>query len=185
MRRSPPSPPPPSTISLCGLLGLCVSLCHEACAIIRDVQCQREADGGRLAAELKDPTDPRTYLTAADERAQRCVIAGLRTMYGDTLDIVGEEEEDDDEVTVGDSQSASPAEASGMDGGYDVPAALQQLFLRDVVVFVDPVDGTREFVEGRLEAVQCLIGVAYRGRPIAGAVGLPFLATESGSTVVA
>ena len=29
------------------------------------------------------------------------------------------------------------------------------------------VDGTREFVEGRLGAVQCLIGIAYRGRPVA------------------
>jgi fructose-1,6-bisphosphatase/inositol monophosphatase family enzyme len=36
------------------------------------------------------------------------------------------------------------------------------------------VDGTREFVEGRLGAVQCLIGIAYRGRPVAGVIGLPF-----------
>lgn len=41
-------------------------------------------------------------------------------------------------------------------------------------VFVDPVDGTREFVEGRLQAVQTLVGVAYMGRSIAGAVGIPF-----------
>ena len=30
--------------------------------------------------------------------------------------------------------------------------------LEDVCVFVDPVDGTREFVEGRLENCQCLVG---------------------------
>jgi 3'-phosphoadenosine 5'-phosphosulfate (PAPS) 3'-phosphatase len=41
-------------------------------------------------------------------------------------------------------------------------------------IFVDPVDGTREFVEGRLQAVQTLIGVSYMGRSIAGAVGIPF-----------
>lgn len=32
----------------------------------------------------------------------------------------------------------------------------------------------REFVEGRLEAVQSLLGISYRGRAIAGVVGLPF-----------
>lgn len=41
-------------------------------------------------------------------------------------------------------------------------------------IFVDPVDGTREFVEGRLQSVQTLIGISYMGRSIAGAVGIPF-----------
>ena len=40
--------------------------------------------------------------------------------------------------------------------------------------FVDPLDGTREFVEGRLDAVQCLVGVAVGDTPVCGAVGLPF-----------
>ena len=57
----------------------------------------------------------------------------------------------------------------------DTPDASEWKEPMDVLtVFVDPVDGTREFVEGRLGAVQCLIGVACRGRAVAGAVGLPF-----------
>ena len=55
-----------------------------------------------------------------------------------------------------------------------VPEDLRHLAARDLCVFVDPVDGTREFVEGRLEAVECLLGVAYRGRAVAGVMGLPF-----------
>ena len=56
-----------------------------------------------------------------------------------------------------------------------VPEDLRHpLAARDLCVFVDPVDGTREFVEGRLEAVECLVGVAYRGRAVAGVMGLPF-----------
>ena len=43
---------------------------------------------------------------------------------------------------------------------------------------MDPVDGTRELVEGRLQAVQTLVGVAVRGRAVAGAVGLPFPCQE-------
>ena len=44
--------------------------------------------------------------------------------------------------------------------------------------------GTREFVEGRLANVQSLVGVARRGRPVAGAVGLPFAAAGSDPVVV-
>ena len=45
---------------------------------------------------------------------------------------------------------------------------------------MDPVDGTRELVEGRLGAVQTLVGVAVRGRALAGAVGLPFPCHQEG-----
>jgi hypothetical protein len=31
--------------------------------------------------------------------------------------------------------------------------------LSSIVIYVDPMDGTREFVEGRLGNVQCLIGI--------------------------
>ena len=51
--------------------------------------------------------------------------------------------------------------------------------IEELTVFVDPLDGTREFVEGRLAAVQSLVGVAWRGRAVAGAVGLPFSAGAS------
>ena len=57
---------------------------------------------------------------------------------------------------------------------YLLPPELSQLVTGDVTVFIDPLDGTREFVEGRLEAVQCLVGVAYRGRAVAGVVGVPW-----------
>ena len=38
--------------------------------------------------------------------------------------------------------------------------------------------GTREFVEQRLQNVLCLIGVAVRGRAVAGAIGVPFPAGD-------
>ena len=57
------------------------------------------------------------------------------------------------------------------------PAEFAALVPEDIVVFIDPVDGTREFVQGRLDSVQTLIGIAWRGRavaaltPIAGSTG--------------
>jgi 3'-phosphoadenosine 5'-phosphosulfate (PAPS) 3'-phosphatase len=50
----------------------------------------------------------------------------------------------------------------------------EEIPLEDLALFVDPLDGTREFVEGRLQNVACLIGIARKNRPIAGVVCLPF-----------
>ena len=61
------------------------------------------------------------------------------------------------------SVTSSPANTTS----FTVPA-------NDVTIFVDPLDGTREFVEGRIRNVQTLIGVSVRGMAVAGAVGLPF-----------
>ena len=44
-----------------------------------------------------------------------------------------------------------------------------------LIIFIDPMDGTREFVENRIENVQCLIGITLNGKPIAGAVGMPMV----------
>jgi len=49
-----------------------------------------------------------------------------------------------------------------------------EINLSDVTVFVDPLDGTREFVEGRLENCQVLVGIAIDGESVAGAIGIPF-----------
>lgn len=43
-----------------------------------------------------------------------------------------------------------------------------------MTVYIDPLDGTREFVEGRVLNVQCLIGIIFDGKPVGGVVGLPF-----------
>ena len=42
------------------------------------------------------------------------------------------------------------------------------------MVWVDPLDGTREFTEGRLEGVTVLIGVAANGKAIGGIIHQPF-----------
>lgn len=45
----------------------------------------------------------------------------------------------------------------------------------EIIIFIDPMDGTREFVEGRIHNVQCLIGITLNGMPVAGAMGLPMV----------
>lgn len=50
----------------------------------------------------------------------------------------------------------------------------------DVTVWVDPLDGTREFVEGPefWSGVTVLIGVAVKGVPVAGVIHQPFVGTD-------
>lgn len=101
--------------------------------------------------------------------------------------IIGEEEEGDDGTgSLGESEDDSEDDLAvvlcRVDTEFDhAPSELRSAPVADVCVFVDPVDGTKEFVEGRLEAVQTLIGVSVRGRSVAGAVGIPFMPPWKGS----
>ena len=140
-------------VGLCDLLSASRGLVAEACDIIRSVQREREDAGAagrqKIQAELKDPSDDRTYLTIADTRAQRHILAGLRARFGTALDIVGEEEEEAPEEAAcapGPARAAESAVGTELDPSYIIPPECAELLLQDVTVFVDPVDGTREFV---------------------------------------
>jgi 3'-phosphoadenosine 5'-phosphosulfate (PAPS) 3'-phosphatase len=159
------------TVRLLDILSTCVDAAQKGCEEIRAVQARR-ASSGQLASTMKDIDDPRSALTEADLNAQKAVVDRIRATWPN-LRIVGEEDEDEtNEVDVSDPElqlrrdlcdvSSSPSLA-----GWSEPVEV-------LTVFVDPVDGTREFVEERLDAVQCLVGVACRGRAVAGAIGLPF-----------
>ena len=160
---------PAEDVSLVELLSTCVDAARKGCDEIRAVQHRRSTAGGALASTRKDADDPRSALTEADTAAQIAIVNALRTAWPG-LRIVGEEEEEE-----------SPDEGAALrrdlldDACAPHPATTAWREPLDVLtVFVDPVDGTREFVEGRLDAVQCLIGIACRGRAVAGAIGLPF-----------
>ena len=149
------------TVALRELVSTCVDACGRGCARIRDVQ-----QSGDLGAQLKIAGDARSALTAADVAAQAAIVGSLRRAWPG-LRVVGEE--DDAAVGDGDAELATPLRT-------DLCGALpdERADLDDVIVYVDPLDGTREFVEGRLDKVQSLVGVAVRGRPAGGAVGRPF-----------
>ena len=168
------------------LLQSCAELAHLAGETIRAVQREREQPQGgggggsaALGATLKDAGDDRSYLTTADLRAQKVIVDGLRAQFP-ALSLVGEEDEAEEGVgALADPASWLPdaAAAAGCVLGVaadGLPAELDSVALAELVVFIDPVDGTREFVQGRLEACQTLIGISWRGRAIAGVVGLPF-----------
>ncbi len=71
------------------------------------------------------------------------------------------------------------AEAETEAGSTSHPNPHHQVELNQLCLYIDPMDGTREFVEQRLHNVQCLIGITYMGHPIGGVIGLPFVSLDS------
>ena len=181
-----------ATVDLTDLLSTCVDACERGCAEIRRVAAQldRNNEGGVRQVDYKIAGDPRSALTAADLAAQLAVVEPLATAWPG-LRIVGEEDLACDVGAAADGAvcaspliEVQPVPVLRRDrcDGLRKYASIAQEERRDIVeaslervtVFVDPLDGTREFVEGRLENAQCLVGGAVAGRAVAGAVGLPF-----------
>jgi len=108
--------------------------------------------------------------TEADRASQKCIIGSLLKIYP-ALNIIGEEED------------IHPSELKDecIDDLYDAevlskpcPEDLVAVKPDDVTIWVDPLDGTREFTEGLYDHVTVLIGISMNGKPIAGVIHQPF-----------
>ncbi|VDP85076.1 unnamed protein product [Echinostoma caproni] len=113
----------------------------------------------------------------ADRDAQRCIVGSLtKTFPG--LKVIGE------------YQNNGLAAAAELDADvlkHQCPTAYKSTTLSDMVVWVDPLDGTMEFTEvssrlvcknrnplgGLVQYVTILIGVAVSGKPVAGVIAQP------------
>mmetsp|Transcript_8075 Transcript_8075/g.24067 ORF Transcript_8075/g.24067 Transcript_8075/m.24067 type:complete len:352 (-) Transcript_8075:1443-2498(-) len=173
---------PVAALQIGPLLSSCVDACQRGCAEIRSVQASRERSGGDLAVELKDSDDARSALTEADSAAQRAIVGALRATWGAELNVVGEEDDENSDMVL----TGLNFEPLKLDLFEDDIGETPEIDAEDVTVFVDPLDGTREFVEGRLANCQSLVGIAIDGEAVAGAIGIPFPAGDlsTDSTVI-
>ncbi|XP_058817450.1 3'(2'),5'-bisphosphate nucleotidase 1-like [Topomyia yanbarensis] len=60
------------------------------------------------------------------------------------------------------------------------PEALKQVKETDLVIWVDPLDGTGEYTEGFLEGVMVLIGIAVNDRAVGGVIHQPYFKADTG-----
>ena len=169
-------------ICLVELLSTCVDACERGMSEIRRVAAALErTDAGAVAdVDYKIAGDARSALTAADVAAQAAIVPPLEAAWPGLV-VVGEEDLACDvgaaadgavcasELAVARAEDDAPLRRDRVDFEKQKRVATGR-----VAVFVDPLDGTREFVEGRLENVQTLVGVSVDGEAVAGAVGLPF-----------
>ena len=172
-------------LSLRDLLNSASEAALRAGEIIRKVDSQRNTGKNSIGAVMKDSSCDRSWVTTADVEAEELMCAILRQAFPD-LTIVGEEgcgsSNNNNEIinaiqkniTEKMTESSPPLPPHSSVTTVHIPAEYESVPLSSVVVFIDPLDGTREFVEGRIRNVQTLIGVSVRGRAVGGVVGLPF-----------
>jgi 3'(2'), 5'-bisphosphate nucleotidase len=112
-------------------------------ASARVAELYAEHVAGAIAVEMKRPGDP---VTVADKEANQLICAALAARFPGA-GVVAEE--------------SAPT-----------PTELAALGVLDRVFFVDPLDGTREFVD-RVPEFAVMIGLAEGGRATAGVVATP------------
>ncbi|XP_026482765.1 3'(2'),5'-bisphosphate nucleotidase 1-like isoform X1 [Ctenocephalides felis] len=147
-----------------------VAIADMAGTLIRNV-----LKAGELGVVHKGKDDPQTE---ADRSAQRCIMASLLKSFPD-LTVIGEE---------GQLNLNIPEEWIVTTGAQDVlerkclpeHSSIQE---KDIVVWVDPLDGTQEFTKGNLDNVTVLIGIAVDGKAIGGVIHQPFFENSKGRTI--
>ena len=194
-----------TTIDISQLLSTCIDACRRGCEVIRNVRHKSLHSSDVLDSVLyKIADDPRSALTEADGASQKVIIECLNQCWEHEINrgrirIVGEEEDDHSTDLEGDKSfdTAYSEDILSHFDNYncqrpDVEPILRDLFGEEtaegsskkklvgvkgdeIIIFIDPMDGTREFVEGRIQNVQCLIGITLNGMPVAGAMGMPMV----------
>ena len=180
------------------LLSVCIYANLEACQIIRqyyyheslkDKSSSNSSNNSNNSIRYKEEGDSRSVVTKADIDAQCKIMSILRKQepWGPHIHIIGEE--DDDEVSTS-STPTTTTNHNNEDEDEAISNILQQIFpqtthnveeendesvpMDELCIFIDPLDGTREFVENRIQNVGCLIGITRNGKAIAGTIGVPF-----------
>lgn len=148
------------TAQLGHLLTVIDALCQRASTVVRDVY-----EDGSLAIRTKD--DAKDVQTRADRRSERVIVGGLQRHFPGVR-VVGEEGELGDVLT----ERADNSAPQQYDASADWPDALP---LNRVTVWVDPLDGTQELIDGFVHRVTILVGIALDDDPIAGVIAQPFV----------
>lgn len=163
------------TSSPCLLLRLVASsftIAEKAQSIVHKVM-----QGGDLG--IVEKTAANDLQTKADRLVQKSICASLARKFP-KLTIIGEEdlpagEVDEELIEAGHSEEILK---------YACPAQYNNIKEEDLVVWVDPVDGTKEYTEGLLDHVTVLIGIAYGGKAIAGVINQPYYNYQAGADAV-
>lgn len=108
--------------------------------------------------------------TEADRSAQQCIVASLANQFPN-VKVIGEEGVTD--------LTNIPSDwiITDMDQEFlkkSCPESLQNVNESDVVIWVDPLDGTSEYTKGYLEHVTVMIGLSVCNRSVGGVIHQPY-----------
>ncbi|XP_015921481.1 3'(2'),5'-bisphosphate nucleotidase 1 isoform X2 [Parasteatoda tepidariorum] len=143
------------------LMSASVTVANQAGKIIREIMKK-----GNLGIVDKGIND---IQTEADRSAQRCIVNSLSKHFP-KVTIIGEETlekiENEDGLLINLNNCESIAASC--------PDDLQSVKEEDVVIWVDPLDGTAEYTQGLLDHVTVLIGLAVKGKAVGGVIHQPY-----------
>ncbi|XP_038616706.1 3'(2'),5'-bisphosphate nucleotidase 1 isoform X1 [Tachyglossus aculeatus] len=154
------------------LVASAYSIAQKAGTIVRNVMA-----GGDL--DIVEKTGALDLQTKADRLVQMSICSSLARKFP-KLTIIGEEDLPSQDV------DQELIESGQWDEILKKPCPVQYNSIKeeDLVVWVDPLDGTKEYTEGLLDNVTVLIGIAYEGKAIAGVINQPYYNYQAGSDVV-
>jgi len=167
------------TVDLQQLLDVCIEVAERAGAIIRHVR-----ESGQLNAVNKHENDP---VTRADFAAQTLIFGTLKRLWP-KLGFIGEE----DQAKCGGSDVAELLEfakhatlrcsdaSERAKMSVNIPLNMRTIPVNELCVYVDPLDGTREYTRGSNEPVMVLIGITRNNVPYVGVTHQPFVDGEHG-----
>lgn len=108
--------------------------------------------------------------TEADRSVQRCIVASLSKQFPN-VKIIGEEGVTDIKNVPNDWIITE------LDQDFlknTCPESLMHVNEKEVVIWVDPLDGTSEYTQGILESVTVLIGLSVKNRAVGGIIHQPY-----------
>ncbi|CDW83402.1 3 (2)-bisphosphate nucleotidase 1-like [Stylonychia lemnae] len=175
------------SINVAEFISACVYLAEESGKIIRDVWNSGVLDKQSKAHDMSP-------VTIADLRVQKNINENLQKLFP-TLTIEGEEDKstyDKYEATIRtedisldfiNSELLNEANANRLGyleslkdiyGEETFAYPFNQFSTEKAIVWIDPLDGTSEFVKGNLSAITILIGLSIDGTSKIGIVHYPF-----------
>ena len=104
-------------------------------------------------------------VTQVDVYSQRLSLSIIKRSYP-TVNIIGEEE----------SIELLPSEEiPSLSPDFHFPFDNKPIDINDIVIYIDPLDGTSCYVKKEYKGVSVLIGVTYKGKPFLGCIAQPFI----------
>lgn len=114
-------------------------------------------------------------MTIADIKVQQLLVNSIRKFWP-KIKIIGEENVEFDGQIDFDYNTLNPQllDEKLFMLGKNQYKINNEFDIDNVVVFIDPLDGTLSYTKNELDAITTLIGISYNNQPLIGIIGQPF-----------
>lgn len=156
-----------ATLNLVDLMSASLHAGRIAAGVVRAVMESKVDLQVKDKSSSLEAMDPQTI---ADLRSQEVIVGSIKKAFPG-LRLVGEEGDIPVNADAIKDLDTCLLDEYRTELESKVDCTLEQ---DDLCIWIDPLDGTKEFVSGFLDAVTVLIGVSYRGSAIGGVIVQPF-----------